>query len=231
MNGVEQAETGTRKADFLSAIIIEMTTYLARQLKKSGFPDQQSLIISQAVINEVTEPYKGYYIYLVKDKNCTESAIFESTLLTLLLRHGFKKEKADLVCAEIINNFHLQFGGRSIYIALGAYMNKKAATARNEQIISEYRKGTTVRDLMGKYGLSHTRIYDVVNGKRSRKDHSKTRESVEKRIAARNGTIIKRYKTDPSPATIKRLARGYALSVSSIYSILWKAKIMGSERK
>jgi len=203
-----------------SQTIIEFIIVIARQLGNWDIPDNQAVSLSQALINDFVERYKGQPFYFKMKKDCTGKVFMETALTEKLQKQGVTTKKAMQISSDIIGKFFLQYANLHIYVPVGAKMNPRDKLARDNAIVAAYRKDPmpeTIRRLASEHNVVVRVIYRVIKN---------VTPSEKKRFpkGERNAVIVAAYEKAPSPETIKRLAEEHRLEVGTVYGILWKIK-------
>lgn len=83
--------------------------------------------------------------------------------ITAILREeiGFHEQYAATLAEPIVNGLKKRFSGQEIYIAKNPRLD---VAERNECIRKEF-NGRNLEDIMSKYGLGKTSIYNIVGNK------------------------------------------------------------------
>ncbi|QOF67326.1 transcriptional regulator [Actinobacillus sp. GY-402] len=81
---------------------------------------------------------------------------------TELIRQGEDEEKARLQASKIIGILANYIGGQSIYLPTG---DRIKVALRDAQIYQDF-KGNNVRELIRKYKLSETQVYEIIRTQR-----------------------------------------------------------------
>lgn len=97
----------------------------------------------------------------------------------------------------------------------------KAYTARNTQIIKQYKSGVTARELGKMYGISMQRIYAILhsNGDYESQKHNHIETARQKEKKKRNQAFIDAYRKSPQKSVVE-LSREANISPSLGYLIL-----------
>lgn len=210
------------KESLPTQVIIDFILEIARHITRWGIADGQAITIAQKVIGDFSKRYSGEAFYFNSKKDSTGKVFLESVLNEQLQKCGIPVKDAARIAGAVIDKFFLQFATLHIYIPLGKVLQGEALLARNKAITKEYRQNptfNTIRRLAAQHNMTIRNVYKIIGSKPGQL--AKTAGKLNR--IERNAAIVAAYNKKPAPGTIKRLAHEYALQVSTIYGIIWRA--------